>query len=337
MKKILFLIITLSFISAVKTQTLPNDPAKEELKKTNAEIVQFYQQKKYDEALPLAQKAAQTTEQIFGKDHLETALALRNLGFIQLAKDDTKAAENTFEKAFDIYKKNPDLDKKNGSNLAEMLENLAFIKYRKRMDSAESLYQTALGWREKSDGADSFKTAKSLSALANISYWQKDYKKSSTLFQRLLEVLSKNLGNADDETTLAYQRTECSYRKAGMETEFGLIKDKFSAKKATQTKPDKPLDPKIINGGVLNGKAINLVKPAYPAEARRALAEGKVEIQVLIDEQGNVIFACAVSADHQSLIEGAEAAAYQSKFAPTILQGKPIRVSGKLIYNFSRR
>ncbi len=333
MKKPFFLIITLFLVSTVKTQTVPSDSAKAELKKTNAEIVGLYQQKKYDEALPLAQKAVLATEQIFGRDNLETALALRNLAYIQLAKNDAKAAEDTFEKAYDVYKKMPDLDKANGSSLADMLESLAFIKYQKRIDSAESLYETALSWREKSDGADSIKAAKSLSALGNISYWRKDYKKSSALFERLLEILSKNLGTADNETKLAYRRTECAYRKAGREADFEPVKEKFSQKSATP-KPDAPLSPTSINAGVINGKAVNLAKPAYPSEARQVRAGGKVEVQVLIDEQGNVVFACAITAAHPALIEGSEAAAYRSKFAPTILQGKPIRVFGTLIYYF---
>ena len=46
--------------------------------------------------------------------------------------------------------------------------------------------------------------------------------------------------------------------------------------------------PKVINGGILNGKAIKLPKPAYPAEAKAARAGGTVRIKVTIDEDGNV-------------------------------------------------
>ena len=53
--------------------------------------------------------------------------------------------------------------------------------------------------------------------------------------------------------------------------------------------------PKSISGGVLNGKATNLVKPPYPAAARAVRAEGAVNVQVTIDEEGNVISASAVS------------------------------------------
>ena len=49
--------------------------------------------------------------------------------------------------------------------------------------------------------------------------------------------------------------------------------------------------PQEIKGGILNGKAVNLPKPEYSAEAKAANLEGTVKINVLIDEQGNVISA----------------------------------------------
>lgn len=334
MKKIFVLIIVFFFASSFQAQTSPTDAGKEELKKINLEMVKFYQQQKYDEALPLARKSVELSERVYGKEDLETARSLRNLGFVQYAKADEKAAEETFEKAYDIYKKFPDLDQSNAANLAEMLENLAFIKYQKRIDAAESFYQKALEWREKTVGADSVKVAKPLSALANINYWKKDYKKSAAQFERLLEILSKNVGNANDETVLAYRRTECSYRKAGMETDFALLKQKYSAFEEQQ-KTKTPPSAQLINGGVINGKAINLVKPPYPIEARRARASGSVNVEVMINEEGKVIYACAAKAAHPALIEGSEAAAYQSEFSPTILKGSPIRVFGTLVYNYS--
>lgn len=329
-------------ISAATAQTLPNDSAKADLQKTNAEIVRLFQQGKYDEALPLAQKAVGLTEQIFGKGDLEMARALRNLGFVQNAKNDTRAAEDAFEAALDIYKKFPDLDKQNGETFAEMLESLAFIKFQKRMDSAESNYEMALAWREKTAGADSIKTARALSALANISYWRKDYKKSAKLFQRVLEILGKNTEKASDETALVYYRTECAFRKAEIEDEFAPLKQKYSERANLKTKGDLTKtagspDAQMIKKGVINGSALSLAKPAYSVEARRANAEGRVEVQVIIDEKGEVIYACAVKSDHYTLTEGAEASAYQSKFAPTILDGKPIRIIGTLVYNFQRR
>lgn len=98
--------------------------------------------------------------------------------------------------------------------------------------------------------------------------------------------------------------------------------------------PPKPTPPKApISGGVLNGKAVRLVQPPYPAIARSARASGQVRVQIVIDENGNVISAAPVSG-HPLLQGAAVSAARASKFTPTKLSGMPVKVSGVIIYNF---
>lgn len=94
---------------------------------------------------------------------------------------------------------------------------------------------------------------------------------------------------------------------------------------------DERMEP--ISGGVLNGKAISLPKPVYPQEARDAKASGAVTVQIVIDEDGNVMSAKAVSG-HPLLQDAAVSAAREAKFTPTKLSGQPVKVSGVLTYNF---
>jgi outer membrane biosynthesis protein TonB len=89
--------------------------------------------------------------------------------------------------------------------------------------------------------------------------------------------------------------------------------------------------PRSISGGVLNGKAISLPHPEYPREGINV--GGVVSVQVLIDENGDVISAKAVSG-HPLLRAAAEKAALEAKFSPTLLNGEPVKVSGILTYNF---
>ena len=88
-----------------------------------------------------------------------------------------------------------------------------------------------------------------------------------------------------------------------------------------------------INGGVLNGKAIARPKPIYPPIARAARASGTVVVQVLIDEEGNVVDAHAVSG-HPLLQAASVAAAREAKFPPTRLEGEPVKVTGVIQYAF---
>jgi protein TonB len=97
--------------------------------------------------------------------------------------------------------------------------------------------------------------------------------------------------------------------------------------------PPKKEVPKQISGGVLNGRAISLPKPPYPPAAKAVRAGGSVTVQVLIDENGNVVSASAVSG-HPLLRGAAAAAARGARFSPTKLSGQPVKVSGVITYNF---
>ena len=94
-----------------------------------------------------------------------------------------------------------------------------------------------------------------------------------------------------------------------------------------------PRPPTTVSAGVLNGKAISLPKPAYPAIAKAAHVSGAVNVQVTVDENGNVISARAVSG-HPLLRASAESAARQAKFSPTKLSGQQVKVTGVIVYNF---
>lgn len=111
--------------------------------------------------------------------------------------------------------------------------------------------------------------------------------------------------------------------------------------------------PRVINGGVLNGKAISLPKPVYSDEAKAANIEGVVRVNVVIDESGNVISAEIASespdrvkrsagktevaeneAVHPLLADAALQAALLAKFSPTLINGGPIKIKGTILYNF---
>ena len=102
--------------------------------------------------------------------------------------------------------------------------------------------------------------------------------------------------------------------------------------------PVKKLEKKELpprSGGVVNGIAIYLPKPAYPSVAIHMNIGGEVNVQVMIDEKGNVVSANAISG-HSLLKLEAEKAARRAKFRPTLLTGVPVKVTGVIVYKFSR-
>jgi TonB family protein len=108
--------------------------------------------------------------------------------------------------------------------------------------------------------------------------------------------------------------------------------------KALITNSDPPPAPrplmKPVSGGVLNGKALSLPAPAYPEFARRMRTSGLVEVEVVVDENGKVISARAL-AGPPSLRDVAVQAAFQARFSPTKLSGQPVKITGRINYNFT--
>ncbi len=92
--------------------------------------------------------------------------------------------------------------------------------------------------------------------------------------------------------------------------------------------PTKPLEL-----GQLNSLAIKLAVPAYPEMARKMNMQGKITVQVTLDEEGKVVSAKA--AGGQGLLRSAaEEAARKSQFKPTLIEGKAVKTTGFVVYNF---
>src|SRR6185369_14900003 len=64
-------------------------------------------------------------------------------------------------------------------------------------------------------------------------------------------------------------------------------------------------------------------------------AEGKVTVNVTLDEQGNVTSAKAMNG-HPFLRQAAEEAAKRSKFKPAMFGEIPVKASGFIVYNFTK-
>jgi hypothetical protein len=108
------------------------------------------------------------------------------------------------------------------------------------------------------------------------------------------------------------------------------ISVRANEQKVTQKKKAKP---KTISFGILNGKAIDLVKPEYPPTASAVKVSGSVYIGVLIDVDGKVI-SVTVERGHPLLIPASIKAARASTFEPITFGGKPAQVSGGIVYRY---
>jgi TonB family protein len=176
--------------------------------------------------------------------------------------------------------------------------------------------------------------------LEDYYYDRGDYYFQSSQFEKALSDLNKAI-SFDYHNAVYYSKRAEIYKQLGKEdlAKSDEAQAEFFKNEKTNsnsnTQPPKNL-PKSISGGVLNGKAINLVKPSYPPAAKAVKATGAVNVQVELDENGNVVSAKAVNG-HPLLRPAAESAARASKFAPTMLSGQKVQVTGILVFNFEEQ
>ncbi len=98
--------------------------------------------------------------------------------------------------------------------------------------------------------------------------------------------------------------------------------------------PEPTPTPGPVDLGDLNTRALELVKPDYTEEARKARNAGEVKLSIELDETGRVVSVARLTALPNGLTENAMEAARRSTFRPALRDGKPARGTGILRYTF---
>ena len=135
----------------------------------------------------------------------------------------------------------------------------------------------------------------------------------------------------------------------GVTAKQALLKLHFQAPPTTETKqlesgtdgdgqseaPPPPEKPRKVEEVVVQGWAVNKVKPEYPAGARTMNATGTVKVRIIISPEGKVIDATAISG-HFALRSAAVEAARGWVFKPTTIDGVPYNMESILTFVFAR-
>lgn len=322
---ILIFLAVLLFASSAFPQSAEESPELKEAYELAASVVQLYDQKKYDEAFPLAKRAAQVREKLLPKTDPRVSASLRYLGDLYLIKGDYRAAEETFERLLRIFEEQfgP-----TSVNLAATLDRLAML-YNLKGDAsvkAEEMYKRALAVREKEYGPDDIKIAKAIFSLAQFYRQQEEFDKALPLYNRTLSIYGRVSGVNSPDFQHASNGLSClayaSSNKALFE-DLNDIRHHFA-----------PALPRIEPPDILNGRAVDLPAPGYPLIPKVRRLGGRVIVHVVIDEKGKVISATDMCQGPPSLTDAAVSAAWKARFAPTKVSGTPVTVRGVLQYRF---
>jgi TonB family protein len=291
-------------------------------------VVKLFQEQKFDEALPLAKRALEIRERLLPSNDPLIELSLLYLGDLYLAKRKFRESRATYERAFKICELR--LGSENVA-LAPVLDRLAVVYYKDgAKGKAEKAYHSALTLRERKFGPESSEVAHTLYALGELYRAQSDANHGLEVYKKALSIFGKVNGVAHQDfekarigfTCLAYQTDQRERLK-----ELEELRGQFPAPVTSILTVDTPL----------NGKALRLPKPEYPEMARAQFIQGVVILEVLIDEEGNVIRASDLCESPRFITESSLNAARGARFAPTQLDGKPVKVLGVLFYRFVRQ
>ncbi len=182
-------------------------------KALNQQVKQLIEQAKYQEAIPIAEKAVEVAKRVRGPEHPETADALNNLGLLFKKTGDYAKAEPLYQEAVRIRQKV--LGSENPGT-ATSLNNLAGLyldmgEYAK----AEALLQEALRIWQKALGPERLDTATGLNNLALLYWIMGEYAKAEPLDLEALRIFQKVLGPANPYTATSLNSLAELYQDMG--------------------------------------------------------------------------------------------------------------------------
>ncbi len=310
----------------ISAQTSAGAAGSDDARKLNAQAVASYKEGKYEEAIELQKQALAMWEKELGKEHKLIATGSTNLGEMYKALKRYDQAAGAYRRALKIEEKllgpeHPDL----GIlviKLGWMYHGIA------QAGEAEALFKRAVAIREK-QGADHAGVAEPLLNLAT--FYQKIGRSATslTIYRRVIAVQEKHFGPEGQPLVATLEQCACVLRQNKKLTEASKMEQR-AALIERKAKPD--FFP--VTGGVLQGQAIHKEDPPYPPAARAERLSGSVIIKVEIDETG-VVTDAKILCGADLLAAASREAALKWRFAPTTLDGKPVKVIGVLTFNFT--
>src|SRR5271166_5612502 len=207
--KSLFVLLALGFL-IFASSSLAED---EDLGSLNQRIYKLFAEGKYQEAIPLAEKAVEIATRVLSPEDPETATSLNNLGELYSNMHQYAKAEALLQEALRIRQK---VLGREHPYTAFSLNNLgilyqAMAKYAK----AEPLYQEALRIRRKVLGREHPDTALILNNLGTLYQAMVEYPKAETILQEAVRIYQKALGSEHQDTAMSLDNLGMLYQAMG--------------------------------------------------------------------------------------------------------------------------
>ena len=340
MKNLLFAaLIAVTMCVSVRAQTAESD--KDALNMLNRRVNEAVKEGRLSDALDAARSAVELAKKISGEKSEDAAIAFYNLGEVYIAKKNYEEAVPTLHAALDFFES---AENKFGKMAAKTAQNLGIAYgYAKNHTSAEKYLIQAVAFAEKFYANEKNEILPYLVNLRNFYIYIGDFNKADerfiydyTLAAKLFSRESPELETIEDahycfatrffSENMAERRIK-RFRELieELQTDTKPSFDLFASSSETEEEED--------DENVVKPKGIKLARPSYPSQARWDGARGLIPVKITIDVTGKVIEA-KTFCGHAALRKVSEKSAMKSRFTPTLVKGKPVQVTGYIIYNF---
>jgi len=193
-------------------------------------------------------------------------------------------------------------------------------------DKAIKTYERLIVIQQEQLGPEHIQVADTLYGLGESYRLRRNYDLALSAYKRSLMIYGRESG----VKAPAFERASIGMRCLAYESKnFDTSKELEAIQK--QFAPP-GVEPKVK--GILNGKALSLPRPEYPMGVLGPRTSGTITVFVEIDEEGKVTSARDVCYGPPDLTAATLKAVLKARFAPTLLDGKPIKVTGFIQYNF---
>jgi tetratricopeptide (TPR) repeat protein len=185
----------------------------DDLEALNQRVHELFAEGKYQEAIPLAEKAVEIARRLRGPEDPDTATSLNDLGLLYKIIGEYAKAEPLYQEGLRIRQKvlgseHPDT--------ATSLSNLGLLyKAMHEYAKAEPLLQEALRIRQKVLGPEHPHTADSLNNLALLYQDMHEYAKAEPLLREALRICQKVLGPEHPDTATSLNNLASLYQVMG--------------------------------------------------------------------------------------------------------------------------
>jgi CHAT domain-containing protein/Tfp pilus assembly protein PilF len=187
--------------------------SKTELDGLERRFGELYGAGKYDEALPLTERAVALGEEVFGPEHPKVAVSLNNLAELYRLKNNYERAESSLQRALAISEKALGAEH---PSVAESLNNLARLyRVTGKFERAEPLFQRALAINEKALGPEHPRVATALNNLAGLYRAKGELARAEQLFRRALDIREKVLPPEHPRVAESLNNLAVIYRTRG--------------------------------------------------------------------------------------------------------------------------